>query len=99
MILHSMNAIKKSELRVVLRSPSGDTDVTVLVALIDDRNKVLYDYGNGDNRKTFRLNSINISNEQQPAIIGFHVFTGNDCVSSFFHKGKKCCWEVAIKNS
>ena len=50
-ILHSMNVIKKSELGVVLRSPC-DTDVTVVaVALPDGRNRVLYDYGNGDNRK------------------------------------------------
>ena len=53
-ILHSMNVIKKSELGVVLRAHSGDTDLTVLVvAFIDNRNRVLYDYGNGDNQKTF----------------------------------------------
>ena len=39
-ILHSMNVIKKSELGVVLRSPSGDTDIPVLVVLIDDKNRV-----------------------------------------------------------
>ena len=39
-ILHSMNVIKTSKLGVVLRSPSGNIDITVLaVALIDDRNK------------------------------------------------------------
>ena len=65
MILYSMNVIKKSELGVVLRSPSGDTDITVFaVALIDERNTVLYDYGNGENRKTFWWNSINISDKQ-----------------------------------
>ena len=99
-ILHSMNLSKKSELGVVLRSLSGDTDITVLaVALIDDRNRVLYDHENGDNRKTFWLNSINISDKHRSAIIGFHAFTGNDHVSSFFRKGKKRCCEVAIKNS
>ena len=99
-ILHSMNVIKKSELGVMLRFLSGDTDITVLVvALIDDRNRVLYDYGNGDNRKAFWLNSINISDKQRSVVIGFHAFTGNDYVSSFFRKGKKRCWKVAIKNS
>ena len=35
-ILHSIDVIKKGELGVVLRSPSGDTDITFLaVALID----------------------------------------------------------------
>ena len=42
MILYSMNVIKKSELGVVLRSPSGDTDITVFaVALIDERNSII----------------------------------------------------------
>ena len=85
---------------VVLRSPFSDTDITVLAAaLIDDRNRVLYDYGNGDNRKTFWLNSISVSDKQRSATIGLHAFAGNDYVSSFFRKGKKHCWEIAIKNS
>ena len=84
---------------VVLRPPSGDTDINVLdVALIDDRNWVLYNYGDRDNRKTFRLNGINNSDKQRSAIIGFYAFTGNDYVSLFSHN-KKRCWEVAIKNS
>ena len=75
-------------------------NITVLaVALIDDRNRVLSDYENGDNWKNFWLKSINISDKQRSAIIGFHAFTGNDYVSSFSLKGKKCFWEVAIKNS
>ena len=85
---------------VVLRPPSGDTDINALdVALIDDRNWVLYDYGDRDNRKTFRLNGINNSDKQRSAIIGFYAFTGNDYVSSFSRKVKKRYWEVAIKNS
>ena len=31
-------------------------------------------------------------------MIGFHDFTGNDYVSSFFLKGQKRYWEVAIKS-
>ena len=77
--------------------PSGDTDIIVLgVAFIDDRNRVLHDYGNGNNRKTFWLNSINISDKQQSTVIGSHAFTRNDYVSYFFRKG---FWEGAIKNS
>lgn len=46
--------VKSSKLGVTLRSPSGDTDITALaVVLIDDRNRLLYDYGNGDNQKKF----------------------------------------------
>ena len=73
-ILHSINVIKKSELGVALRSPSDDTDITVLaVALIDVRNRVLFDYGNEDNRTTFWLNNTSISDEQRSAIKGFYA--------------------------
>ena len=51
-----MDANKKSELGVALRSSSNDTDKTVLaVALIDSKNGVLYDYENGDKRNKFWL--------------------------------------------
>ena len=32
-------------------------------------------------------------------LIGFHAFTGNDYVSSFFRKGKSECWKVVQKNN
>ena len=83
-----MNVIKKSALEVVLRSPSGHTDITLLAfALINHSNRVLNDCRNGDNRKTFWLNIINI--RQRFAATGLHAFTGNDYVLFFLRKGKK----------
>ena len=32
------------------------------------------------------------------ALIGFRAFTGNDCVSSFFRKGKETCFKVLQEN-
>ena len=29
---------------------------------------------------------------------GFHAFTGDDYISSFFRKGKALCWKVVEKN-
>ena len=32
-------------------------------------------------------------------MIGFHAFTGNDYISSFFRKGKTACWKIVEKTS
>ena len=41
--LNSMDVLNNMELKVVLQSPSGDTDMMVLaVALIDSRNRLFF---------------------------------------------------------
>ena len=39
-----------------------------------------------------------MSNELKEALIGFHGFTGNDCVSSIFKKTKDAFWQKVIHN-
>ena len=41
-----------------------------------------------------RLSDVELSTEEKKALIGFHAFTGNDYVSSFFGKAKLKCWKV-----
>ena len=36
--------------------------------------------------------------EVKESLIGFHAFTGNDYVSSFYRKGKGVCWSALEKN-
>ena len=99
-ILHSHQILKCSETSVItLRSPSGDTDTVVLtVALLYEfRNRVLIDDGSGENRKVMRLSNIDIKIDLVDALIGFHVFTGNDYISSFLRKGKEKCWKLVEK--
>ena len=99
-ILHCHHAISNSEGSVILRSPSGDTDILVIaVGLIHSAEIVYIDYGNGKNRKGLWLNDITLSAQLKKALIGFHSFTGNDYASSFFRRGKSVCWNAMRKES
>ena len=46
------------------------------------------------NRKALRFSDVVLSVEEKKTLIGFHAFTGNDHVSSFFGKGKMKCWKI-----
>ena len=97
-ILHSINIIRSGH-SVVLRSPSGETGIMVLaLALIDDLDKVYFDYGNGKNRKRVWLGAIPLQENEKKALVGFHSFTGNDYFSAIFRKGKKHCWSIMKSN-
>ncbi|KAG1661142.1 hypothetical protein GQR58_021587 [Nymphon striatum] len=75
--------------KVVIPSPSGDTDILVLAVALLDSYRVYLDYGKGKLRRGFWLNSISMDDQLKRALIGFHAFTGNDYVSSFLKKGKQ----------
>ena len=71
---------------MVIRSPSGDTDIIVLaVSLVQEREKVYVDNGNGKNRNNIQLRQLAVKDVN--SLIGFHAFSGNDYASSFFRKG------------
>ena len=89
-ILHCYHSMQENpSSKVVLRSPSGDTDILVLAAALLDSNRVYINYEKGKLRKGFWLNQVAIEDQLKRALIGFHSFTGND--SSFFKKGKQMC--------
>ena len=95
-ILHSHQILKSSETSVItLRSPY--TVVLTVALLYEFRNRVLIDDGSGENRKVRRLSNIDIEIYLVGALIGFHVFTGNDYISSFLRKGKEKCWKLVEK--
>ena len=97
-VLHAMNVIRSGG-DVVIRSPSGDTDIMVLaLALIDDLVKVYFDNGNGKCRKRMRLGAAGMKDEEKKALVGFHSFTGNDHIPAIFCKGKKHCWSTMKSN-
>ena len=61
-ILHTYQILKSNETSVIiLRSPSGDTDIVVLtVALLYEfQNRVLIDDASGDKREVMRLSNTN----------------------------------------
>ena len=93
-ILHASKILEEdSDAVVTIRSPSGDTDIVVLMIglLHKYRERVLLDDFHGDKRKTYRLSDIDLEDELIDALIGFHAFTGNDFTSSFFRKAKNTC--------
>ena len=102
LLLHAAHSLSENaDGSVVVRSPSGDVDINILFlsVFLQNPEKILIDYGRGDSRKILQLSSIDMSDEHKKALIGFHSFTGNDYVSSFFRKSKSHCWQVVEKNN
>ena len=81
-VLHTLEALSNNlQANVVLRSPSGDTDIMVIALdLISEKDRVKFDYGSGVYRKQIWLNEINLPINLCQAIIGFHAFTRNDYI-------------------
>ena len=50
------------------------------------------------NCKGYLLNEINLDYEIKNCLIGFHAFTGNYYISSFYQKGKEVYRKVHEKN-
>ena len=100
-ILHCRHAfLSGEEGSVIIRSHSGDADVNILsTALItEEALRTFVDFNTGDHRKVLCLGDLDLSVLEKSALIGFHCFTGNDYVSSFFRKSKKTCWKVLREN-
>ena len=101
-VSHRQQILKSNETSVItLRSPSGDTDIVALTVtlLYEFQNIVLIDDGSGDNGKVMQLSNIDNEKHLVYALIGFHAFTGNDHISSFFRKGKEKCWKLLEKTN
>ena len=93
-VLHVMRFLSENkEESVCIRSPSGDILVIALGRIIE-RSRVVFDYGNGIDRRQIWLNELKFPVDLRQALIGFHALTGNDYVSSFFLKGKGTCWDI-----
>ena len=96
-----MHSLHHSQIQTInIRSPSGDTDILVLtiVHLYNYKGKIHLDNGTGVSRNNIWLGALQFKDEILNALIGFHSFTGNDCVSSFFRKGKQACWKVFVSD-
>jgi len=67
-ILHAMDALELSNSNVCVRSPSGDTDILVIaLSLIEEKDRILLDNGNGDNKKKVWLDEV--------TQVDYHAFT------------------------
>ena len=101
-LLHCLHSLTCSqEKNVIVRSPSCDVDITVIMIskLLNNADRVFLDYGTGIHRKGMWLSDVDMPESETKCLIGFHAFTGNDYISSFFQKGKTACWKIVEKNS
>ena len=98
-VLHTLEALRTTNGNVCIRSPSGDTDILLIaIGIISEKPRVLIDSGNGDQRRIIWLDSIELNEKQEKALIGFHAFSGNDYISAFFRKGKQICWKKMLES-
>ena len=102
-ILHAYSILKAdADTAVTIRSPSGDTDIVILMIglLYQYKDRVILDDFHGAaKRKSYKLSDIELDDDIVESLIGFHAFTGNDFVSSFFKKGKSTCFKLMENNS
>ena len=61
--------------------------------------RVILDFNKGKYRKLLRLSDIDMTDDEEKCLIGFHAFTGSDYTFAFFRKGKAICWKVLCNNS
>ena len=69
-----------------------------LASSLLDPTRIYLDYWKGKLQKGFWLHHLNIDEQLKIPLIGFHAFTGNDYISSFFKKRKSVCWKAMNKN-
>ena len=95
-LLHCLHSLTcNQEKNVIVRSPSGDVDITVIMIskLLNNADRVFLDYGTGIHRKEMWLSDVDMPESEKKCLIGFYAFTGNDYISSFFPKRENCLLE------
>ena len=55
---------------------------------------IIDDFHGDGNRKSYRISDIELDDDIISSLIGFHAFSGNDFVSSFFRRGKNTCFKL-----
>ena len=83
-ILHCKHALARYlNQNIILRSPSGDIDITVILIgkCIEEKDRCFIDFGSGKNRKGLWLGDIDMEVNMKECLIGFHAFTGNDYIT------------------
>ena len=82
----------------VVRSSSGDIDITVVLVAGEFEARILIDNGTEKYRKILDVSACKLSGKQTK-LLGLYSFTGNDYVSSILRRGKQLCWKHVKKNS
>lgn len=72
----------------MVRSSSGDIDIIVFHAHYFFGCDVRVYIDIGTHRKLFHISFFRLPTKQRNVLLGIHLFTGNDYLSSFFKKKK-----------
>ena len=85
---------------VMIRSPSGDIDITVLFIHHEfDGITILIGNGVGKSRKIIDMSTCLFCQQKYSVLAEVHAFSGNYHVSSFFFwKGNKSHMKVSVAN-
>ena len=98
-LLHCQHARERYPQKgVIVRSHSADIDILVILLGKSECQQIYIDSGTGLHRKGIKVSDTEMSTERKRCLSGFHAFTGNDYISSFFQKAKAACWKVLEKN-
>ena len=98
-LLHCQHAHERYPQKgVIVRSRSAKIDILVILLGKSECQQIYIDSGTGLHRKGIKVSDIEMSTERKRCLSGFHAFTGNDYISSFFRKAKAACWKVLEKN-
>lgn len=60
---------------IVIRSPSGDTDIIVIDISLLNSDYTFIENGTGKNRNCFQIGKIKINEQERKALIGFYAIT------------------------
>ena len=96
--VHGKHAIDSNS-PVIIRSHSGDTEISIMALTLFYSANLILDSGTGAGRKIVRMSDVEIKEDNRNALIGFHAFTRCDCTSSFFRKGKTTSWKTMNSKS
>ena len=94
---HAFESADSPDMKVVVRSASGDVDIPVIMLGSGVEGELVLDNGRGNHRKMLNLKQSTMTHEQKEAVVGVHSASGNDQNGGFFRKGKKKCWKTAQK--
>ena len=94
LILQAHEILKQSSFKLAIHSPSGDTDsfFLTLVHLCEYKERIYIIDSHRQNKKNISLSSIIFKHQIINSLIGFHVLTGNNYISSFCRKEKAACF-------
>ncbi len=96
----STNADTNQHKICVVRSSSRDTDIPIILlsCFTIENTHVFIDNGTGKSRRLLDMEACNLSRQEKKALVGFHAFTGNDCIACFFSERETNCWQHVEKN-